>query len=528
MLSSQSTLAKDPNLFPLCGVGTAVPSGSSVSPAAGDVDGASDFGALIADLNPVETPAGTTTPDLGACCLPVLGLAFVPPPVTLKALPDVTASPLGAPAGANEATDHPGEGSPLWAGPTRARRGWTGRDGTAGIAAGVGGEGTGRVLGMPGEPGTDDSPHTSRPAATASERASETPRHAGLPAAALEHRQAATLPPGIARLQALHAGTALPAAIPDEAAADAGLLRAAESSVSPGGPPVPFRGAILSSADHPGEAARTALERNGFAAGEPIHLRSDRALPPEEKIAGHRDGLAPAFQESAGARKKSFLGNEEEGLGNHVRGLGTDSAKTANAMSATSLHSPPTHPNFHYGVTSVAAAGQLLPDVTPLAETTDTFSTAHEAVEVVLHAVEHVASREQKSVQLKFAVAGEELAVRVEMRADEVRTTFRTDSAELRAALEHEWQQVAGTATAPDRSIRVSPAVFAAAGQSANAFAGDTSSRDRRAGTPRDEFELPVAGLRGRTVAAAVHDLPLPATAAPARSGGAHRLHTLA
>jgi hypothetical protein len=177
----------------------------------------------------------------------------------------------------------------------------------------------------------------------------------------------------------------------------------------------------------------------------------------------------------------------------------------------------------------LAAAGQLPSDVLPPGETADRFSTAHEAVEVVLHAVEHVASREQKSVQLKFAVAGEELAVRVELRADEVRTTFRTDSAELRATLEYEWQQMSGASTATDRAVRVSPAVFSAAGQSTpDAFNGDTSSRDRRAGTPRDEFELPVAGTRGRTVATAAHDLPLPVSAAPTRSGGAHRLHTLA
>jgi hypothetical protein len=356
----------------------------------------------------------------------------------------------------------------------------------------------------------------------------QTPRYAGLPATALEHRQSATLPPGILRLQALQAETAPPAAIPDDLAAGAGLPRPAESAVPPGGPPVPFRGAVLTRADHPGEAARAALERNGFAVDQAVQLRSDRSLPPGEKNAGRRDGVVPAFQESAGTRKKSFLDNEEEVLVKHGRSLGTDSAKAANAMPATSLHAPQTHPNSHYAVTSVAAAEQLLPDVTPLAETADTFSTAQEAVEVVLHAVEHVASREQKSVQLKFAVAGEELAVRVEMRADEVRTTFRTDSAELRAALEHEWQQVAGSATATDRSLRVSPAVFAAAGQSANAFAGDTSSRDRRAGTPRDELERPVAGIRGRTVAAAVHDVPLPVTAASPRSGAAHRLHTLA
>lgn len=540
MLPSKSTLAREPSLFPPCGVGTATPCGQPVSPAGDDVCGAADFGILIADLEPVETPSEPITPDLGACCLPVPGLAVAPPPVSLGPLPDVTASALNAPGGASEASDQPDEVNPFWAGPTSARLEWMGLDGTTGATAGVRGEGTGQVLGMPVEPRTDAPPDSSRPAATASDRAMQTPRYAGLPAA-LEHRPSATLPPGIARLQTLPAELASPPASPDVVATivppadvtavvppDAGRLRFAESPGSPSGSQVLFRGAVLTKADHPGEAAQATLERNGFSADETIHLRAERALSPEEKNAGRRDAAAPAFGESDGAGKKSFLGYEGERLGKRDRNLGTDSAKPANAMPATSLHAPLTHPNSHYAVTPVAAAGPLQPDARPVAETADTFSTAHEAVEVVLHAVEHVAAREQKSVQLKFAVAGEELAVRVEMRADEVRTTFRTDSAELRTALAHEWQQVAGTSTVTDRSIRLSPAVFAAAGQSANAFAGDTSSRDRRAGTPRDEFERPLAALRGRTVAAAAHDLTPPVTAAPSRSGGAHRLHTLA
>jgi hypothetical protein len=146
----------------------------------------------------------------------------------------------------------------------------------------------------------------------------------------------------------------------------------------------------------------------------------------------------------------------------------------------------------------------------------------------VLHAVEHVASRAQKSVQLNFSVAGEELAVRVEMRADEVRTTYRTDSAELRAALAQEWQQVS-SATPTDRPVRITPAVFAPAEPSAlNAFAGDTSSRGRHPGASRSETEAAVAGLRGRAVATTTHPVALPSVAAPARTRGSHRLHTLA
>jgi len=166
--------------------------------------------------------------------------------------------------------------------------------------------------------------------------------------------------------------------------------------------------------------------------------------------------------------------------------------------------------------------------VSAVEEPRDTFSTAREAVEVVLHAVEHVASRAQKSVQLNFSVAGEELAVRVELRADEVRTTFRTDSAELRAALAQEWQQVSSSAH-PDRPVRIAPAVFASAEHSAlNAFAGDTSSRGRQQGAARGEAEAALAGIRGRAVATTTHPVALPSITAPVRTRGSHRLHTLA
>jgi hypothetical protein len=48
------------------------------------------------------------------------------------------------------------------------------------------------------------------------------------------------------------------------------------------------------------------------------------------------------------------------------------------------------------------------------------------------------------SVQLRLKFGGEDLNVRVELRGGEVHTDFRTDSPELRAALNREWQAVAG------------------------------------------------------------------------------------
>lgn len=197
-------------------------------------------------------------------------------------------------------------------------------------------------------------------------------------------------------------------------------------------------------------------------------------------------------------------------------------------MSTPHFNAPTTHPKSDYTLTAITPATAEVAGAAAVEEPGDTFSTAHEAVEVVLHAVEHVASRAQRSVQLSFSVAGEELAVRVELRADEVRTTFRTDSSELRAALAQEWQQVAAPVQS-DRPVRIAPAVFATAEHSAlNAFAGDTSSRGRQQGASRGEAEAALAGIRGRAVATPTHPVALPTVTAPVRTRGSHRLHTLA
>lgn len=73
------------------------------------------------------------------------------------------------------------------------------------------------------------------------------------------------------------------------------------------------------------------------------------------------------------------------------------------------------------------------------------------------------------SVQLRLKFGGEDLSVRVELRGGAVHTDFRTDSAELRAALTREMQAVASQS--PEQLRRYvapvfSPATPASAGDS--------------------------------------------------------------
>lgn len=115
------------------------------------------------------------------------------------------------------------------------------------------------------------------------------------------------------------------------------------------------------------------------------------------------------------------------------------------------------------GEPAAAESQSLRPEVAEV-------STAHRAVEVVLTAAERVASREQQSVQLSFSVGDTELRVRVQLKDNEVHTTFATDSDELRAALSQEWQSV--TTTSAERPVRLAPPVFTSNDQPGNGFAG--------------------------------------------------------
>lgn len=103
-------------------------------------------------------------------------------------------------------------------------------------------------------------------------------------------------------------------------------------------------------------------------------------------------------------------------------------------------------------------------------EVTAPAEAAHRAVEAILSAVERFAGAERHSVNLDFSIAGHELSVRVELRADEVRATFCTNSPELRAALAQEWQAVSG-GNAREGSVKLGAPIF-----TANASAGESSA----------------------------------------------------
>jgi hypothetical protein len=195
--------------------------------------------------------------------------------------------------------------------------------------------------------------------------------------------------------------------------------------------------------------------------------------------------------------RKSFVTQEREQLTTSRKSLGIDVAKSNASMSArfASASSVSPHPVSEYSVAAPVAASSAVAD-TPAPTAADFVAPTHHAVQAVLHAVEQMSTRDQKIVNLEFAVGDADLKVRVELHADEVRTTFHTDSPELREALSQEWQSVSLASSHSDRPVRLAPAVFTGSdSSSSNAFAGDTSSRQHEQNANRQPFESPLASV---------------------------------
>lgn len=540
MLPSQSSLSTDTSLLPICGSSSPLASGRTAGATGEDAE--ADFDALFADLSsPEPGDEEDVAAESAAFLVPVLGLPVEPTPVS--AHPDLNptlsssagTAPEEGTAEAGEATEEIG----CWSSATGS---WRRREmaalpeGRSEAAAGV----------PAGTQANAEQPvksvmHGSRFMETPAPAPDVPPPAAGtwIQAGESASSRSSSLP---SQFQSLPVESELdPAtflATTDAAAAHA--VRMPEGGwprrgwTSSASAPAPTE--IIGDRAEPVADAASSVAAHRLTPGQDRTVSSESPLRPGmgerpgqtgEKIAARREMLRRGSIGFGEEPDKSFLSAESQDLVKSSRGLGIDVAKPMAAMPATALHVPPTHSVSEYAVHAAAPAAAVA-EVAAVVETTESFSTAHEAVEVVLHAVEHVAAREQNSVQLKFSVAGEELAVRVELRADEVRTTFRTDSAELRAALTHEWQQVAGTASV-DRPVRIAPAVFAPSEQSAfDASAGDTSSRERQAGTRRQEIEPAIAALRGRSGSPVATPTLSSSAALPVRSGGSHRLHTLA
>lgn len=276
------------------------------------------------------------------------------------------------------------------------------------------------------------------------------------------------------------------------------------------------------------------------ATGEIPVGRFPAAAPLDAAISAARPRGNPAAKLDVGSgRVKNFLNSGSERLVEGDVTLGTDVAKRSATMPSrffptdgANLKSEyvPAMPVDSTG-TSQAAAPVAAAKLESAPVVFASPVSARGAVEAVLQVTEAAQSREQKSVSLQFSVGQENLGVRVELIRGEVRATFHTESAELHAALAHEWQGAASGTWGADRGVKLSPAVFAAIdGNAQNAFSGDAAPRERSPHSRRERAESRLARSISPVSGASLHAEPMvPAIAARLGfTGNSLHLHTLA
>lgn len=153
------------------------------------------------------------------------------------------------------------------------------------------------------------------------------------------------------------------------------------------------------------------------------------------------------------------------------------------------------------------------------------------AVTAVMDANAESRLKSAPSVSLRFKVGHEDLAVRIEMRGGQVRTEFRTDSAELQAAVAQEWRALAAS---PESLLRNQEPVFVGSNNSSSSGQGGSSlaqqqqqqgqsSAQSQARESQDHFGRIV---RRVPVALAAADSPL--TPLTLHSANSHRLSAVA
>lgn len=172
-------------------------------------------------------------------------------------------------------------------------------------------------------------------------------------------------------------------------------------------------------------------------------LRAPGAMEPMGSPAQENSAVSTAAfgrpaRDGKSAAEKNFLTPAAGEVTTASPKAGIDVAQSTPAMPAASHQSP-----LAAAATAVAPAGvpqRAEPAAAPAPE-----ATAQRAVETVLEIVHAQAVAKLQpvpSVQLRFKVGQEDLAVRVRLRDGAVHTEFRTDNAELRAALTQEWRAV--------------------------------------------------------------------------------------
>lgn len=249
-----------------------------------------------------------------------------------------------------------------------------------------------------------------------------------------------------------------------------------------------------------------------------------------EKIAGPSQSSGDTSGEPGKQGQKKSLNASSQRLANEPESLGINAAKPGFSM-PVAAHSTSIRSEIEATASSVAPVTFDALSRETTTPPSEIVQAARRAVDSAMAVVDQYATADKKSVNLQFNVSGVDLAVRVELRGENVHTTFRTDSSELRNALAHEWQVVSSTQVG-DRPQRLADPVFtssATGSTSGNEFGSATQHRD--SGARQNPAAAPeYSGFRNATrspamTTAAPTSMPAPRSIPASTSG---RLNTFA
>lgn len=259
--------------------------------------------------------------------------------------------------------------------------------------------------------------------------------------------------------------------------------------------------------------------QNVGSGGGRISARASHA----EKLSGAATSLRRDEKLVGSSATKHFLDAGDTLFNGRGSLVGTAAAKPGIVMSpASSSYAPNVSATEAALAPAFEGGSQMM-----TAETSNIESTAQEAVEAIRTLAERVAKADSQSINLRFSIGESDLRVRVGYSGDEVRTTFLTESPELRAALLQEWQALS-LPSADRANVRFADPVFPSSGQgeASNPSFDSASQQHRESAARRDPSSAPIEFFRPRTA----EDFTTPP--APVRGSlpdsSTQRLHTFA
>jgi hypothetical protein len=278
-----------------------------------------------------------------------------------------------------------------------------------------------------------------------------------------------------------------------------------------------------------GGSIRLAIKPAGTSEADPKTGSAESGA----EIALSKDDGGKVPNSTVASLKKSFLSIVDKQLRGEGRGSGIAAAKFGANMPE---QAPTTLPQTFGAVKAAEMAGGLATGVSGVpvesAELSESLpSGARRAVDTALNLMEIQAGqrgRDLSTVSVRMKFAGEDLAIRVEMRGGEVRTSFLTASPDLRAAISREWQ--AASTEWPLHLLRFNEPEFSNGDRNlADRGASEQHNRDNDAAREQAQARRE-AGIAHATQNRAPSDAPsiLPAAVADVIAPGSLHLSTFA